>query len=274
MRLEPLVDNRSVPACATPIAPRSVQVLRSSQYKQNGDNMLLIWGSKVRYKADSSGTFYCPNEGGDRPYSVMHATKWFTFFFIPILKTADLGEFVQCETCKNQYDPRVLTNPTSGELLDNLANGMRQAVVAIVRADGEVDAQEKNMALQVMGKYSDSPYTMEQLDNDIASLPATGLVEQMDKCAGVLNPQGKENMIRSCILVAMADGDFAAEEEKEIHVAGEALGMSRAHISGAISEMRTEMASMLADGKLTSNEVEGRDELSSLDANQDTIDPL
>lgn len=236
--------------------------------------MLLIWGSKVRYNAQGNGTFYCPNEGGDRPYSMMIATKWFTFFFIPIFKTSDLGQFVQCGTCGNQYDPRVLENPTSGQLMDNLANSMRQAVVSIVRADGRIDRQEKAMAVTVMAKYSDTPYTMEQLDADLASLPPTGLVQQMQNSAGMLSPQGKENMIRSCILVAMSDGDFAASEESELHVAGQALGMSKAHVSGAIAEMRTEMAGMLSDGQLTSHEVQDRVELNPLDNNNDTIDPL
>ena len=236
--------------------------------------MLLIWGSKVRYAAQGNGTFYCPNEGGDRPYSIMLATKWFTFFFIPIFKTADLGEFIECQTCQKQYDPRVLENPTSGQLMDNLANSMRQAMVSIIRADGEVDELEKTMAVHVMAKYSDTPYTIENLDSDLASLPATGLVQQMQNSAGMLNAQGKENMIRSCILVAMADGDFASSEEAEIHTAGAALGMTKAHVSGAIAEMRTEMAHMLTDGALTTDEVQDRTELTSLDEGSDTVDPL
>lgn len=236
--------------------------------------MLLIWGSKVRYKADEQGTFYCPNEGGDRPYTMMIATKWFTFFFIPIFKTSDLGQFVECTMCKKQYDPRVLTNPTSGELMDNLANAMRQAVVSIIAADGNVDQHEKEMAVRVMGKYSDTPYTMEQLDSDLETLPATGLVEALSKCAGVLSPAGKENMIRTCTMIAMADGDFDSAEEAEIHSAGQALGMSKAHVSGAVAEVRSELANEIADGSLSTDEVQDRQELDSLDSNADTLDPL
>lgn len=236
--------------------------------------MLLIWGSKVRYAAQENGTFYCPNEGGDRPYARMLATKWFTFFFIPIFKTSDLGEFVQCQTCQNQYDPRVLQNPTSGQLMDNLANSMRQAIVSIMRADGVINDQEREMAIHVMQKYSDTPYAAQHLEEDLNSLPATGLIEQMQSSAGMLSAQGKENMIRSCILIAMADGDFDASEEAEIHTAGAALGMSKAHVSGAIAEMRSEMAHMLTDGALTTNEVQDRAELSSLEDGTDTNKPL
>jgi len=223
--------------------------------------MILIWGSKVKYSDLQNGTFFCPREGGDRNYVRKLAARWFTFFFIPIFETSKLGEFVECSSCNSQYDPQVLSNPTSAELMDNLANGMRQAVVSIIRADGEIEQQEKDMAVLVMAKYSDTPYTSENLDSDLEALPATGLVDQMEKCAGILSPQGKESLLRSCILVAMADGDFASEEVEEVHTAGKALGMSKAHVSGAISEMRVEMASLLEDGELTTNEVEHRPEL-------------
>ena len=60
--------------------------------------MLLIWGFKVRYADQGTGTFYCPHEGGDRPYSLRSAKRWFTFFFIPIFPTKELGTFVECSS--------------------------------------------------------------------------------------------------------------------------------------------------------------------------------
>jgi uncharacterized C2H2 Zn-finger protein len=34
--------------------------------------------------------------------------KYFTLYFIPIVKTKDLGEYVECQTCKTTFKPEVL----------------------------------------------------------------------------------------------------------------------------------------------------------------------
>lgn len=197
--------------------------------------MLLIWGFKVRYADVASGTFYCPHEGGDRPYVKKLAKRWFTFFFIPIFPLNELGQFVECSSCQRGYDERVLTNPTTAQLMDNLANAARQAVTAIIRADGHVDEAEKQAAVEIMASYTDTPYEMQHLEWDLANLPAHGLVEHMTNCAGILNPHGKEALLGACLRLAASDGDVAREEIDLINQAGLALGMTQNHITGVLN---------------------------------------
>ena len=69
---------------------------------------MLIWGSKGREKELSRGQFFCPMCNTERPYLHKKVSKMFTLYFIPLFETTNLGEFVQCQTCKSGFDPKVL----------------------------------------------------------------------------------------------------------------------------------------------------------------------
>ena len=69
---------------------------------------MLIWGSKGRTKTVSSGEFYCPRCGERRAYELKEIGKYFTLYFIPIVKTKDLAEYVECQTCGAPFDPEII----------------------------------------------------------------------------------------------------------------------------------------------------------------------
>lgn len=195
----------------------------------------IVWGFRARYRTLSMGTFYCPHEGGDRSYHHQEARKWFTFFWIPIIPLSVLGEFVECASCGRTYDEVVLTMPTTGMMMDNLANAMRHAVVSIIVADGVVDDDEKAVALDVMQEFSDTPYLEYDLDRDLETLNPTHLADEFRKVAGMLNDHGKELLLGACLKIAAADGSIHPSERAELVTAGIALGMSAAHIKGVLS---------------------------------------
>jgi len=69
---------------------------------------VIIWGSKGRGKTIATGEFYCPQCEVRRVYHYKEMGKYFTLYFIPIVKTRDLGEYVECQTCKTTFKPEVL----------------------------------------------------------------------------------------------------------------------------------------------------------------------
>jgi len=196
---------------------------------------MIIWGWKARYSTLSSGTFYCPHEDGDRGYRHQQARRWFTLFFIPLIPLAVLGDFIECTSCGRQYDPVVLTLPTAAQIIDNLANAMRYAVVAIVTADDIVGDHEKAVALEIMGRYSDTPYTAEDLNRDLIELHSDSLEEAFSNVAGTLNALGKESLIEACMRLSAADGHIDERELEQIARAGRALGLSPAHLRGLMA---------------------------------------
>jgi len=202
------------------------------------NNVLLIFGIRVRYKTLAEGTFYCPHEGGDRSYRKRQARRWFTFFFIPLIPLKVLGEFIECQSCQSTYDQKVLTMPTAAAMMDNLANAMRQAVVSMITADGAIEDAEKEMGLEVMQRYTDTPYTMANLEEDLKDLKHGDLSGQLSNVAGMLNDPGKESLLVACVEIAAADGSIDEREMAQIEKAGAALGLTPVHLKGVILQAK------------------------------------
>jgi zinc-ribbon family len=77
---------------------------------------MMLWGSTERHKQISEGQFFCKKCKSIRRYSQKRVAKYFTLFSIPLIKTKDLGEFVECEYCKNGDGADIL-DPGSQEML-------------------------------------------------------------------------------------------------------------------------------------------------------------
>ncbi len=208
--------------------------------------LFIVWGFKALYKTLGEGTFYCPQDGGDRAYRKRQARKWFTFFWIPIIPLGVLGEFIECTSCGSTYDEAVLTLPTAAEMMDNLANAMRQAVVSLITADGVVDEAEKDAGFEVMQRFTDTTYTRADLNDDIKDLKHGDLARQLESVAGMLNDHGKESLIAGCLEIAAADGSIDESELEEVRRAGLALGMSPAHLRGVITHAKDMLDSSAA----------------------------
>ncbi len=198
--------------------------------------MLLIWGWKARYKTLTSGHFFCPGEEADRMYALREVRRWFTFFFIPMIPLKVLGEFVECAECGRTYEKDVLTLPTTAQVVDNLTTIVRHAVVAVVRADGVADPQEKAVALEVIRQFASLDYNESHFETDLSQLPNVDLTNELAQAAGQLNEHGREALLTSLLRVAMADGSLDPAEASSIEGYGAALGMTAAHVRGLMHE--------------------------------------
>jgi transcription elongation factor Elf1 len=69
---------------------------------------MIIWGWKTRTKTVCTGNFHCPSCERQQSYTLIKLARWFTLYFIPLFKTKDLGEYVECGGCKETYKTRVL----------------------------------------------------------------------------------------------------------------------------------------------------------------------
>ena len=61
--------------------------------------MIIIFGTKVRYKTLAAGQFYCTQCKAKRDYELRQARNWFSMYFIPVIPLGQIGEFVTCLTC-------------------------------------------------------------------------------------------------------------------------------------------------------------------------------
>ncbi len=84
--------------------------------------MIIIFGSKVRYKTLSTGQFYCPQCKARRDYELRQARNWFSVYFIPVIPLNQIGELVTCLTCGTNFQKDVLSTPIpSNTPLDRFA---------------------------------------------------------------------------------------------------------------------------------------------------------
>lgn len=105
----------------------------------------IVWGGwrGGRHKEIGQGEFYCPECGGDyRGYRQVLVTRWFTLYWIPLFKTSELGQYVECTSCKATFNDRVLDfDPKSQAEKFEAAYSVaaKRVMFKLALADGEVD---------------------------------------------------------------------------------------------------------------------------------------
>lgn len=197
---------------------------------------MIIWGWRAVKRKIGTGIFFCPRCGGDREYVHKSARRFFTLFFIPIIPLNDLGEFVECSTCKNTFYPDVLKGKTAAQIQDVSTIAIRHVVVAMLLADGTVDPREREAALMVVSRFATNPYGAAELDADLQNLQVANLTDNLEELGAILNEHGKENVLTSAVYLAGSDGHIDRSELDTARDIGKAMTMSGAHIEGTISQ--------------------------------------
>ena len=198
--------------------------------------MFIVWGFKARFSDIDSGTFACPNEGGDRSYVRQMARKWFTLFWIPLIPLKELGEIVTCSSCGGQFDPRVLTVPTAATMDATLRESLRHLVVGVM-GEGDVLPQEEQAAVAVLHRAGMTDYDVAALRHDRQTIRTDRLEDELVNISGLLTADGREQVLRAAMTLAAADGEVDDREREILTLAGVRLGMSEAHVRGVLQEV-------------------------------------
>jgi len=198
--------------------------------------VIIVAGFKARSRAVATGTFVCPSEGGDRTYEHKEAKKWFTFFWVPIFATSELGDFIECTSCQSTFYPSVLDARTASDIEDITTIAVRHVAVAVLRADGRVDPAEREAAVTVVNRFASHGFTAADIDADVDSFDPEALTDQLEELGAVLNEHGKEAVLTAAVYLAGADGHVDASELEVARKVGRALTMSSAHVQGTIDQ--------------------------------------
>jgi len=197
---------------------------------------VIVFGWRARNKVLGTGVFHCPREGGDRPYEHKQARRWFTLFFVPVIPLKELGDFVECTSCRHTYYPDVLEGRTAAQIEDVSTMAIRHIAVAMLRVDRTVVDREREAAIEVVGRFASHPYGAVDLEDDLRELSADALVDHLEELGASLNAHGKENVLTAAVYLAGADGHIDRAELDIARRVGRALTMSSAHIEGTIQQ--------------------------------------
>jgi hypothetical protein len=80
---------------------------------------MLVWDPEGKEKENSQGRFFCPTCNRLRPYTYQQVSQGFIPCVIPLFETRSPGDAVQaveCQVCRNEFDPRVLEPAHQGAL--------------------------------------------------------------------------------------------------------------------------------------------------------------
>jgi len=196
--------------------------------------LLIIWGLRVFYRTIGQGVFHCRKCGGDRQYAHRSGRRFFTLFFIPLIPLNQVGEHVQCTTCKTRYVMDVLSLPTAAQMQTALPAGLRAAVAAMLRAgDPGSPAARQRAVLTVQGAGA-QPYTDADLESDAAQ-PAEVTRSALNQVARQLTPDAKEWFLAETVRVGMADGPLTEQERQTAQAIAVDLGMTQAQAVGVVT---------------------------------------
>jgi len=200
----------------------------------------IIFGIRgIKIKKDE-GQFECPQCEVTRPYKFKKVIRFFTLYFIPLIPLGKIGEYVECQACRNTFIPRVLDHSSGSEkFMAEYEIAMRHVLTLMILADGIVDQNEKEVVVDIFNKSSHNDISMEELEAYIEQVKANpGNVNTYLRHVGSkLNGVGKEAIIRAAWAVADADGSIDPEEIKLMKEMSEAMDMTPSHLKGVLQEL-------------------------------------
>ena len=204
---------------------------------------MIIFGTRgITYSA-GSGDFVCPACQSEMPYSHKRVRRFFTLYFIPLIPLDLHGEYVECQQCRGTYELEVLDyDPEAGaeQYRAEFHRAVMQVMVGMLLADGVVDDEEVQTIRDLYVKLTKTEISIDEVRAEISNAEQRQLsvTDTLAQISGALNDNGKEMVIKAAYLVAVADGEFQAEEKALIVDVGRSLGMTGAHLKGVVSDIQ------------------------------------
>jgi tellurite resistance protein len=220
-----------------------------------GVEAMIIFGTRgVTYSA-KKGDFHCPGCGGTKPYNHKRVRRFFTLYFIPVIPLDLLGEYVECQGCKETYNEKVLGYDPRAQAKAFEAEyhkAIRRVMVMMMLADGSVEEEEITTIRSVYAEIARRDLSEAEVKIEIDEVLKFGLTitDYVGRLVGNLNDSGKESVIRAAFLVAAADGSFADEERALLAEIGDALQLTPAHLRGLLATL-TESGTEEAEARPT-----------------------
>lgn len=202
---------------------------------------MIIFGTRGVKSTIKEGQFLCPQCASNKNYKHKKVTKFFTLYFIPLIPLGQAGEFVECQTCKGTFVPRVLDyNPNNdkNKFQSQYEKAMRHSMILMLLADGIIDDEEVNVVQKIINKFGHNDITKDELIKLIEDVQQRNepIQKYLSQIAPSLNEHGKEIIIKCGLAVAAADGHIDDSEIALIHDMAKSLDMSSSHLKGILQD--------------------------------------
>jgi len=178
---------------------------------------MIIFGTRGITSTKETGPFNCPTCGDQRAYSRRSVRRFFTLYFIPLIPLDQVGDYIECLTCKQQYSDEVLAYDPIAEaqqLQADVGASLKRILAIIMMADGRIDDAQIAAACegyeQVLGIALDE----HEIQDEMTSVQngESELIAEASRLREQLNNNGKQAVIQAAIAVALADGPVEGAE--------------------------------------------------------------
>jgi tellurite resistance protein len=203
---------------------------------------LIIFGTRGVTSSVATGKFNCPSCETKQTYVHKRVRRFFTLYFIPIIPLDTIGEYIECQHCRDTYKPGVLDyDPVKSErsVEAEFHVAVKRVMVLMMLADGKIEDEEVETIRMIYGKLAKSELSKEDVDREVAASKADGrgLRQYLSSIVGTLNDAGKEVVVKAAYFVASADGNVSIEETNLLAELAGALEMSPSDFKGVIEKV-------------------------------------
>jgi tellurite resistance protein len=202
---------------------------------------VIIYGTRGVTYTKESGTFHCPECGGESDYCRKRVRRFFTLYFIPVIPLDLHGEYVECRGCRGTYRCEVLDRDPAkeGAVAAEFHRAIKQVMVDMLLADGVVDDDEVAVVRKVYEKLAGTPLSEADVRAEIARSQAEqrDCIEGIEDMVHLLNDKGKTLVVQAAMLIAKADGEFHEDEKRLVVEIGQALEMPSSRLKAVIRKM-------------------------------------
>jgi uncharacterized tellurite resistance protein B-like protein len=178
---------------------------------------MIIFGTRGVTSTKETGPFNCPSCGDQRAYSRKSVRRFFTLYFIPLIPLDQLGEYIECITCKQQYAEEVLAyDPIAQaqQLQADVGASLKRILAIVMMADGKIDDVQIATACQGYEQVLGMAIDEHEIQSELASVQngESELIAEASRLRDQLNETGKQAVMQAAIAVALADGPVEGAE--------------------------------------------------------------
>ncbi len=207
---------------------------------------MIIFGTRGVRFTKAQGQFQCPQCACQQPYKHKNVRRFFTLYFIPLIPLDSLGEYIECQVCKNTFVTRVLEyekpEDKLSQFLSEYQKAVKKVLILMLLADGIIDDREK---FEIKAQYKDltgHDLQIEDLNKEIEKVQFENMDVKtyLSSISSTLNSQGKENILKAGFAVAASDNILDSTEMNLIHEMGVAMEMTTHHVKGILLHLTEE----------------------------------
>ncbi len=200
--------------------------------------MILI-GTMNLTRTRDRGNYYCPNCGVTQTYRLRARRPWLTLYFIPTIPIGGVEMFVQCDQCRQTWDPTVLemdqeTHEAAVE--EQFIDEAIRASVLVTLIDGTISEQEIRALQSLASRMLERDVDREELGR-LCSIAQQNKIEASNYVLTVSkrwNQSQRSRALQAMFLAATAEGNMSDKQVKVLAKMREILDLTDAEYQTAI----------------------------------------